>query len=84
MARVICLVALRKMTRYNATRGGPFHFHAPSRIFYKTARGAVGRLSHEVRWKYWNVAARLEERKVKGAAYHARRKAARRRLSDAI
>ena len=99
---------LRKMTRFNPTRGGPFHFRAPSRIFYKavrgmiphkTARGAaamerlkvfegvpppydrkkrvvvpqalrvlrlrpgrkyctVGRLSHEVGWKYQDVVAR--------------------------
>lgn len=96
------------MTRFNPTRGGPFHFRAPSRIFYKavrgmiphkTARGAaamerlkvfegvpppydkkkrvvvpqalrilrlrpgrkyctVGRLSHEVGWKYQDVVAR--------------------------
>jgi hypothetical protein len=96
------------MTRYNPTRGGPFHFRAPSRIFYKavrgmiphkTARGAaalerlkvfegvpppydkqkkmvvpqalrvlrlqpgrkyctVGRLSHEVGWKYQDVVSR--------------------------
>merc|ERR1712098_987942 len=64
---------LRKMTRYNPTRGGPFHFRAPSRIFYKTVRGmipqalrvlrlkpgrkycTVGRLSHEVGWKYQDV-----------------------------
>ncbi|TDZ40775.1 60S ribosomal protein L16 [Colletotrichum trifolii] len=32
---------LRKMTRYNPTRGGPFHFRAPSRIFYKTVRGMI-------------------------------------------
>lgn len=101
---------LRKITRYNPTRGGPFHFRAPSRIFYKvvrgmiphkTARGAaamerlkvfegvpppydkkqrmvvpqalrvlrlkpgrkfctVGRLSHEVGWKYQDVVARYE------------------------
>ncbi|KAH8778220.1 AMP dependent synthetase and ligase [Hyaloscypha sp. PMI_1271] len=125
---------LRKMTRYNPTRGGPFHFRAPSRIFYKTVRGmiphktargaaamerlkvfegvpppydkikrvvvpqalrvlrlkpgrkycTVGRLSHEVGWKYQDVVARLEERrKVKGAAYYARKKAARKQLSDA-
>jgi large subunit ribosomal protein L13Ae len=120
---------LRKITRFNPTRGGkntyiifrtstkpnaklglagPFHFRAPSRIFYKavrgmiphkTARGAaamerlkvfegvpppydkkkrvvvpqalrilrlkpgrkyctVGRLSHEVGWKYQDVVAR--------------------------
>jgi large subunit ribosomal protein L13Ae len=63
----------------------------------------VGRLSHEVGWKYqdvvaryvprrgifWcyvgaNPVARLEERrKVKGAAYYARKKTARRQLADA-
>lgn len=32
---------LRKITRYNPTRGGPFHFRAPSRIFYKTVRGMI-------------------------------------------
>merc|ERR1711939_595259 len=116
---------LRKITRYNPTRGGPFHFRAPARVFYKTARGkaamerlkvfegvpapydkkkrmvvpqalrvlrlkpgrkfcTVGRLSHEVGWKYQDVVARLEERrKVKGAAYYQRKKAARRQLSDA-
>lgn len=96
------------MTRFNPTRGGPFHFRAPSRILYKairgmiphkTARGAaamerlkvfegvpppydkkkrvvvpqalrvlrlrpgrkyctVGRLSHEVGWKYQDVVSR--------------------------
>jgi large subunit ribosomal protein L13Ae len=57
------LAYLRKMTRYNPTRGGkatclyvchvkfvdfetystigPFHFRAPSRIFYKTVRGMI-------------------------------------------
>jgi len=125
---------LRKMTRYNPTRGGPFHFRAPSRIFYKTVRGmiphktargaaamerlkvfegvpapydkvkrvvvpqalrvlrlkpgrkycTVGRLSHEVGWKYQDVVARLEERrKVKSAAYYERKKAAIRQLSEA-
>ncbi|KAB8241025.1 AMP dependent synthetase and ligase [Aspergillus flavus] len=125
---------LRKMTRFNPTRGGPFHFRAPSRIFYKavrgmiphkTARGAaamerlkvfegvpppydkkkrvvvpqalrvlrlrpgrkyctVGRLSHEVGWKYQDVVARLEERrKVKSSAYYERKKAARRQLVQA-
>ncbi|KAK6218618.1 60s ribosomal protein l16 [Colletotrichum tabaci] len=125
---------LRKMTRYNPTRGGPFHFRAPSRIFYKTVRGmiphktargaaalerlkvfegvpppydkqkkmvvpqalrvlrlqpgrkycTVGRLSHEVGWKYQDVVARLEERrKAKGAAYYERKKVAQRQLTDA-
>jgi ribosomal protein uL13 len=99
---------LRKMTRFNPTRGGPFHFRAPSRIFFKAVRGmiphktprgaaalerlkvfegvpppydkkkrvvvpqalrvlrlrpgrkycTVGRLSHEVGWKYQDVVAR--------------------------
>jgi len=125
---------LRKQTRYNPTRGGPFHFRAPSRIFYKTVRGmiphktargkaaldrlkvfegvpppydkkkrmvvpqalrvlrlkpgrkycTVGRLSHEVGWKYQDVVARLEERrKVKSTAYYQRKKAIRKQLSDA-
>ncbi|CUS12818.1 unnamed protein product [Tuber aestivum] len=116
---------LRKATRYNKTRG-PFHFRAPSRIFYKTVRGmvshktargqaalerlkvfegipppydtkkrmvvpqalrvlrlkpgrkycTVGRLSHEVGWKYQDVVERLEEkRKAKSAAFYARKKA---------
>ncbi|KAI9854431.1 MAG: 60S ribosomal protein L16B [Vezdaea acicularis] len=44
----------------------------------------VGRLSHEVGWKYQDVVARLEERrKVKGAAYYARKKTARKYLADA-
>jgi len=113
---------LRKMTRYNPTRGGPFHFRAPSRIFYKavrgmiphkTARGAAAmerlkvfegvpppydkvkrmvvpralrvlRLKQGGRRKYQDVVATLEERrKVKGAAYYARKKAARKHLADA-
>ncbi|KAG8534046.1 60S ribosomal protein L16 [Bacidia gigantensis] len=122
------------MTRYNPTRGGPFHYRAPSRIFYKavrgmiphkTARGAaalerlkvfegvpppydkkkrvvvpqalrvlrlkpgrkwcmVGRLSHEVGWKYQDVVKTLEEkRKVKSAAYYELKKAMRRQLAEA-
>lgn len=109
---------LRKMTRFNPTRGGPFHFRAPSRILYKairgmmphkTARGAaalerlkvfegvpppydkkkrvvvpqalrvlrlrpgrkyctVGRLSHEVGWKYQDVVSRY----VPSLSYHLR------------
>lgn len=44
----------------------------------------VGRLSHEVGWKYQDVVARLEERrKVKSAAYYERKKAARRQLAEA-
>ena len=125
---------LRKQTRYNASRGGPWHYRAPSKMFWrtvrgmiphKTARGAaalerlktfdgvpppydhkkrmvvpqalrvlrlkpgrkyctVGRLGHEFGWKYQDVVARLEERrKVKGAAYYERKKAARRSLAEA-
>ncbi|KAF8418200.1 60S ribosomal protein L16 [Tirmania nivea] len=124
---------LRKATRFNKTRG-PFHFRAPSRIFYKAVRGmiahktprgqaalerlkvfegvpppydttkrmvvpqalrvlrlkpgrkycTVGRLSHEVGWKYQDVVAKLEEkRKVKSAAYYARKKAIAKQLGEA-
>lgn len=31
---------LRKSTRYNPTKG-PFHFRAPSRVFYKAVRGMI-------------------------------------------
>jgi len=122
---------LRKATRYNKNHG-PFHFRAPSRIFYKTVRGMVahktprgeaamgrlkvfegvpppydkkkrvvvpqalrvlrlkpgrkyctiGRLSHEVGWKYDDVVKRLEEkRKIKSEAYYARKKALAKQLS---
>jgi len=124
---------LRKATRFNKTHG-PFHFRAPSRIFYKAVRGmiahktprgqaalerlkvfegipppydltkrmvvpqalrvlrlkpgrkycTVGRLSHEVGWKYQDVVLRLEEkRKVKSAAYYARKKAAAKQIGEA-
>jgi len=44
----------------------------------------VGRLAHEVGWKYQDVVARLEERrKVKSAAYYERKKVARRQLAQA-
>jgi len=32
---------LRKQTRYNPRRGGPFHFRAPSKIFWRTVRGMI-------------------------------------------
>ncbi len=124
---------LRKGTRFNKTHG-PFHFRAPSRIFYKALRGmvahktprgkaalerlkvfegipqpydkkkrvvvpqalrvlrlkpgrkytTVGRLSHEVGWKYQDVVDRLEEkRKVKSAAYYAKKKAFAKKLAAA-
>jgi len=44
----------------------------------------VGRLAHEVGWKYQDVVARLEERrKVKGNAYYERKKAQRKNLAEA-
>ncbi|KAI4156750.1 MAG: hypothetical protein LQ340_000007 [Diploschistes diacapsis] len=134
-AKLKYLSYLRKMTRYNPTRGGPFHFRAPSRILYKTVRGmiphktargtaamerlkvfegvpppydkkkkmvvpralrvlrlkpgrkycTVGRLSHEVGWKYKDVVERLEERrKAKGAAYYERKKAIRKQMAAGV
>ena len=45
---------------------------------------SIGRLAHEVGWKYQDVVARLEERrKVKSNAYYERKKAARRNLAKA-
>jgi len=32
---------LRKQTRYNATRGGPWHFRAPAKMFWRTVRGMI-------------------------------------------
>ncbi|WPG98404.1 Hypothetical protein R9X50_00119400 [Acrodontium crateriforme] len=32
---------LRKQTRYNATRGGPWHYRAPSKMFWRTVRGMI-------------------------------------------
>jgi large subunit ribosomal protein L13Ae len=32
---------LRKQTRYNAARGGPWHFRAPSKMFWRTVRGMI-------------------------------------------
>lgn len=32
---------LRKQTRFNPTRGGPFHFRAPSKMFWRTVRGMI-------------------------------------------
>ncbi|KAA8497918.1 60S ribosomal protein L13a [Porphyridium purpureum] len=119
------LMFLRKRMNTNPSRG-PFHFRAPSRIFWRTVRGmlphktergqealgrlkvfegipppydkmkrmvvpdalrvvrlaprrkhcVLGRLSHEVGWKYQDVLARLEtKRKVHSAAYYQRKKA---------
>jgi len=127
------LAYLRKAARYNPTKG-PFHFRAPSRIFYKAVRGmvrhktargqqalarlqvfegvpppydkkkrvvvpqalrvlrlqpgrkftTVGRLSHEMGWRYQDVVARLEDRrKAKGAAYHAKKVALQKKVAAA-
>jgi len=118
------LAFMRKRMNTNPSRG-PFHFRAPSRIFWRTVRGMIphkthrgaealarlkvfdgmpspydkmkrmvvpdalritrlapnrkycvlGRLSHEVGWKYQDVVARLEsKRKVISAAYYQRKK----------
>merc|ERR1712050_231650 len=115
---------LRKRCNVNPKRG-PFHFCAPSRVFWKTVRGmlphklhrgkdaldrlkvfegipppydkkkrmvvpsalkvlrlnprrkfcTVGRLSHEVGWKYQNVIRTLEQkRKNKSSAFHLKKK----------
>merc|ERR1712141_776007 len=116
---------LRKRMNTNPKKG-PYHFRAPSKIFWRTVRGmlphklnrgkealarmkafegipppydkekrmvvpsalrvlrlkqrrkycTVGRLSHEVGWKYQNVVATLEgKRKAKSKHYYERKKA---------
>ncbi|KAI9675462.1 MAG: hypothetical protein M1822_008940 [Bathelium mastoideum] len=32
---------LRKQTRYNAKRGGPWHYRAPAKMFWRTVRGMI-------------------------------------------
>jgi large subunit ribosomal protein L13Ae len=115
-------------------RKGPFHFRAPSRMFYKVVRGMIphktprgaaalerlkvfegvpqpydkikrmvvpdalrvlrlkpgrkftvlGRLAHEVGWKYADVVAKLEEkRKQKSEEYYQRKKASVRLINKA-
>lgn len=32
---------LRKQTRYNATRGGPWHYRSPAKMFWRTVRGMI-------------------------------------------
>lgn len=32
---------LRKQTRFNASRGGPWHYRAPAMIFWRTVRGMI-------------------------------------------
>merc|ERR1712149_137276 len=81
---------LKKRCNVKPSRG-PFHFRAPSKIFWRTVRGmtphktergkdalkhgrrfcSLGRLGHEVGWKYQDIVAALEaKRKVKGEAFH--------------
>ncbi|KAJ8126058.1 hypothetical protein O1611_g7581 [Lasiodiplodia mahajangana] len=81
---------LRKATRFNPTRGGPFHFRAPSRIFYKAVRGMIphktarGAAALERLKVFEGVPPPLEERrKAKGAAYYERKKLAQRQLTEA-
>merc|ERR1711881_674218 len=76
---------LRKRHNTNPSRG-PYHFRCPSKIFWRTVRGmlphklhrrkfcVLGRLSHEVGWKYQNVVATLEaRRKVKSSRFYKKR-----------
>ncbi|MPC10576.1 60S ribosomal protein L13a [Portunus trituberculatus] len=70
---------LRKRCNVNPKRG-PFHFRAPAKIFQRCVRALpfqycfLGRLSHEVGWKYKSVVATLEtRRKLKQAVLHKKR-----------
>uniref|UniRef100_A0A8C9KT68 Large ribosomal subunit protein uL13 n=1 Tax=Panthera tigris altaica TaxID=74533 RepID=A0A8C9KT68_PANTA len=102
------LAFLRKRMNTNPSRG-PYHFRAPSRIFWRTVRGELGprtaggdgrvkkrmvvpaalkvvrlkptrkfaylgRLAHEVGWKYQAVTATLEEKRKEKAKIHYRKK----------
>uniref|UniRef100_A0A665UXU1 Large ribosomal subunit protein uL13 n=1 Tax=Echeneis naucrates TaxID=173247 RepID=A0A665UXU1_ECHNA len=94
------LAFLRKRMNTNPSRG-PYHFRAPSRIFWRTVRGMLphktkrgqaalerlkvfdgipppydkvmmvfallGRLAHEVGWKYQAITATLEEKRKEKA-----------------
>uniref|UniRef100_A0A6I8PAA0 Large ribosomal subunit protein uL13 n=1 Tax=Ornithorhynchus anatinus TaxID=9258 RepID=A0A6I8PAA0_ORNAN len=123
------LAFLRKRMNTNPSRG-PYHFRAPSRIFWRTVRGMLphktkrgqaalerlkvfdgipppydkrkrmvvpaalkvvrlkptrkfaflGRLAHEVGWKYQAVTATLEEKRKEKAKLHYRRKKKQTRL----
>ncbi|AWP16412.1 putative CAAX prenyl protease 1 -like isoform 3 [Scophthalmus maximus] len=76
---------LRKRMNTNPSRG-PYHFRAPSRIFWRTRKRMVvpaalkivrlkptrkfallGRLAHEVGWKYQAITATLEEKRKEKA-----------------
>uniref|UniRef100_A0A2K6BXW2 60S ribosomal protein L13a n=1 Tax=Macaca nemestrina TaxID=9545 RepID=A0A2K6BXW2_MACNE len=77
------LVFLHKWMNTNPSRG-PYHFWAPSRIFWQTAAldrlkptrkfAYLGRLAHEVGWKYQAVTATLEEKRKEKAKIHYRKK----------
>uniref|UniRef100_A0A2K5XJ59 60S ribosomal protein L13a n=1 Tax=Mandrillus leucophaeus TaxID=9568 RepID=A0A2K5XJ59_MANLE len=77
------LAFLRKWMNTNPSRG-PYHFWAPSRIFWRTAAldrlkptrkfAYLGRLAHEVGWKYQAVTATLEEKRKEKAKIHYRKK----------
>merc|ERR1719482_376152 len=52
-------------------RKGPLHYRAPSRMLCR-----MGRLATEVGWKYGELVKKLEEkRSIRGAAFHAKKKA---------
>ncbi|XP_038652922.1 60S ribosomal protein L13a isoform X2 [Scyliorhinus canicula] len=97
------LAFLRKRMNTNPSRG-PYHFRAPSRIFWRTVRGMLphktkrgqaalnrlkvfdgipppydkfallGRLAHEVGWKYQTITATLEEKRKEKAKLHYEKK----------
>uniref|UniRef100_A0A4X2LH30 Large ribosomal subunit protein uL13 n=1 Tax=Vombatus ursinus TaxID=29139 RepID=A0A4X2LH30_VOMUR len=82
------LAFLQKRMNTNPSRD-PYHFRAPSRIFWRTVRGMLphktklkptrkfaylGRLAHKVGWKYQAVTATLEEKRKEKAKLHYRKK----------
>uniref|UniRef100_A0A8C9GRV9 Large ribosomal subunit protein uL13 n=1 Tax=Piliocolobus tephrosceles TaxID=591936 RepID=A0A8C9GRV9_9PRIM len=84
------LAFLRKRMNTNPSRG-PYHFRAPSRIFWRTRIvvpaalkvvrlkptrkfAYLGRLAHEVGWKYQAVTATLEEKRKEKTKIHYRKK----------
>uniref|UniRef100_A0A674J543 Large ribosomal subunit protein uL13 n=1 Tax=Terrapene triunguis TaxID=2587831 RepID=A0A674J543_9SAUR len=90
------LAFLRKRMNTNPSRG-PYHFRAPSRIFWRTVRGRglgvrtpvfspdpslpcplqfafLGRLAHEVGWKYQAITSTLEEKRKEKAKLHYNKK----------
>uniref|UniRef100_A0A674J3Z8 Large ribosomal subunit protein uL13 n=1 Tax=Terrapene triunguis TaxID=2587831 RepID=A0A674J3Z8_9SAUR len=77
------LAFLRKRMNTNPSRG-PYHFRAPSRIFWRTVRvvrlkptrkfAFLGRLAHEVGWKYQAITSTLEEKRKEKAKLHYNKK----------